>query len=87
MRTVLYEIPELSVIEKFYPNAVVDRLKRCLKENDPFEGMILHCDTRSCENCRMKEDCSYGDIRNMTAAAGEGWRVFTAGVKGLKFIP
>lgn len=87
MRTVLYEIPELSVIEKFYPNAVVDRLKRGLKVNDPFEGMILHCDTRSCENCRMKEHCSYGYIRKMTAAAGEKYRVFTDGQKRENFIP
>lgn len=77
----------LSVIEKFYPNAVVDRLKRGLKENDPFEGMILHCDTRSCENCRMKEHCSYGYIRKMTAAAGEKYRVFTDGQKRENFIP
>ena len=87
MRTVLYEIPALSVIEKFYPNAVVDRLKKGLKEKDPFEGMILRCDTRSCENCRMKEHCSYGYIRKMTAAAGEKYRVFTDGQKRENFIP
>lgn len=74
----------MTVIEKFYFKNTVERLKKNLEKDSLLDEFLLECG--DCDVCRMKEDCSYENIRQIIRNAGNEYAKFIDGQNKENFL-
>ena len=75
------------ILRKFNKAPAADKFINNLKEGRIFDEYLLQCDSRSCANCRYKENCHYDYIRTLIKNTGEVYSQFTDGQDRKHFAP
>ena len=68
------------ILTKFFKEDVVTELYRRLDNGKtPYDGLLLKCDTKSCDCCPHKDGCNYNRVKAVIASAGAVYNKFTEG--------
>ena len=69
-----------SVLNKFYREASVSRLRKNLSDRkNVFDGMLIKCSLDACKNCTLRNKCRIDAIRDMNKKVGERYACFSNG--------
>ncbi len=69
----------LCLLKKFYTAKAYDRLVGAKEDGSFFDGLLVRCDFKSCEDCSVKERCRIASVKALMGRAGEIYSRFTDG--------
>lgn len=75
------------LLRKFYDSASVDKMLASIRDYDnPMHPYLLRCNTQSCSECYIREQCFYANCSRVFKALGERYSTFTNGQDEKEFI-
>jgi len=73
-------------LSKFFSANSFERLKKGIKDGGFFDGELLRCDMKNCEECAYRENCRLESARGIISRAGRVYREFENGQAKENFV-
>ena len=75
----------LDIMKTFYSESTYNKFLNNLEKDTLLDEYLIECD-KNCGNCRQKDRCNYGRIKDMISVVGKEYAKFTHGQDRENFI-